>query len=215
MVTIIDYDIGNLRNVQKAFEYHGCKADISSDPEEISAASILVLPGVGHFQHGMDNLEKTGIDKLIRQKVLTEKTPILGICLGIQLLSETGYEDGERKGLGLLPMESKPLKITDRRYRSPHIGWNSVEISPNAKLFNNVPNFADFYFVHSYAVEVTNPDIISSQCTYNDTFVSSVEYKNIFATQFHPEKSQVFGLQVIKNFIDISTNTAKTSSPRN
>jgi glutamine amidotransferase len=215
MVTIIDYDAGNLRNVQKAFEYHGCEARISSRLEEIDEATTLVLPGVGHFQHGMDNLEKTGLDDLIRKKVLEEQTPILGICLGIQLLSEVGYEDGERQGLGLLKMESKPIKISDKKYRSPHIGWNSVEILPSAKLFQGVPDSADFYFVHSYAVEVSNPDIISSRCTYDETFVASVEYKNIYATQFHPEKSQIFGLQVIKNFIDISKESGVTNSPVN
>ncbi len=204
MITIIDYDIGNLRNVQKAFEFNKAEAKISNSLSEIDKATALVLPGVGHFHHGMENLEKTGMDKLICKKVVEDKIPILGICLGMQLLSKTGHENGERPGLGLLDMETKSMQVIDSEIRIPHMGWNSVEIVEEAKLFRGIPNFTDFYFVHSYSIQTSRSDIVSSKCSYGQDFVSSVEYGNIFATQFHPEKSQLFGMQIINNFIDIA-----------
>lgn len=207
MITIIDYDIGNLRNVQKAFEFNKAEARITNRFDEIDRATALVLPGVGHFHHGMENLEKTGMDKLICKKVLEDGIPILGICLGMQLLSKTGYENGERPGLGLLEMETKSMQVTSSEIRIPHMGWNSVEIADEARLFRGIPNFTDFYFVHSCAVQTSRSDIVSSRCSYGQDFVSSVEIGNIYATQFHPEKSQMFGLQIINNFVDIANES--------
>mgnify|MGYP004008822451 FL=1 len=125
----------------------------------------------------------------------------------MQLLSKTGYENGERPGLGLLEMETKSMQVTSSEIRIPHMGWNSVEIADEARLFRGIPNFTDFYFVHSCAVQTSRSDIVSSRCSYGQDFVSSVEIGNIYATQFHPEKSQMFGLQIINNFVDIANES--------
>ena len=203
MVTIINYKSGNLRNVQKVFESFGCKASISSSVDDIIKSSGLVLPGVGHFHDGMQNLEDLGLVQAIKDAVLVRKVPILGICLGMQLMSIFGYEGGKTPGLSLLQMECKDLVLEDRSLRIPHIGWNSININTSSKLLKGIPNKSDFYFVHSYAVESKDVSIISSTSNYGKKFISSIESHNIFATQFHPEKSQKYGKVLIKNFIDI------------
>lgn len=203
MITIINYNAGNLRNVQKVFELHGCESTISSSKDDILKSCGLVLPGVGHFHDGLKNLEDLGIVQSIQDTVLKNKTPILGICLGMQLFSNVGYEGGKINGLGLLQMECKKLEIDDGSLRLPHIGWNSISKKCNSKLLKDVPDNSDFYFVHSYAVDTNDNSLVSSTSNYGKEFISSVEFENIFATQFHPEKSQKYGQIIIKNFIDI------------
>ena len=203
MVTIINYNAGNLRNVQKVFELHGCLANISSSADDIIKSSGLVLPGVGHFHDGMKNLENLGLVQAIQDVVLIKKIPILGICLGMQLMSLVGYEGGEKSGLSLLQMKCKHLEIGDTSLRIPHIGWNSINVNSSSRLLKGVPDKSDFYFVHSYAVQTKDNSLVSSTTNYDKQFISSVEYGNIFATQFHPEKSQKYGQILIKNFIDI------------
>ena len=202
MIAIVDYNAGNLRNVQKAFEFHGCGAQITNSPRDIVNAKAIVLPGVGHFKHGMENLEKFEIVDIIKNEVLSNKKPILGICLGMQLFSDYGYEGGKTEGLGLLRMETVEFPVMSQ-YRIPHIGWNSVKVLKDNTLFSNINSGADFYFVHSYVVRASNPSVVSSTCMYGTEFVSSIELENIFATQFHPEKSQRYGRIIIKNFINM------------
>jgi len=206
MITIINYDAGNLRNVEKVFELYGEGTNISSSVDEIYNSKALVLPGVGHFNDGMKNLENLGLISCIQEVVLKKKTPILGICLGMQLMANVGSEGKKRAGLCLLPMNCKHLKITDNSLRIPHIGWNSIKINSTSILLRGIPDNSDFYFVHSYAVQTKEKLLISSTSTYGNPFISSVEYENIFATQFHPEKSQKYGQFIIKNFIDIVHN---------
>lgn len=204
MITIINYDAGNLRNVQKIFNLYGCEAKISCSQDEVIKSRALVLPGVGSFKDGMKNLEKLNLVKPIQEAVLDKKIPILGICLGMQLFSKVGYEGGKKLGLGLLDMECLPLKFDSKKFRIPHIGWNSIIIDSSSKLLKGIPDRSDFYFVHSYAVQTMNKAIISSKSNYGINFVSSIEFDNIYGTQFHPEKSQRYGKKIIKNFIEIS-----------
>ena len=205
MVTIINYDAGNIKNVQKIFSLFGCDSSIVSSPDEINNSRALVLPGVGSFKDGMENLKKLDLIDSLRYSILEKKTPILGICLGMQLFSKVGYEGGKTRGLGLLEMECHPIK-TDKKIRIPHIGWNSIDINPASKLLKNIPKCSDFYFVHSYAVQTKNKSIISSKVNYGGDIISSIEFENIYATQFHPEKSQRYGKRIVKNFIKLIEN---------
>ena len=203
MVTIINYDAGNIKNVQKIFSLLGCDSNISSSSDVINNSKALVLPGVGSFKDGMENLEKLDLIKTIRYLVLEKKIPILGICLGMQLFSKVGFEGGKTLGLNLLEMECHPIKTNKKKYRVPHIGWNSININPSSKLLKGVHDGSDFYFVHSYAVQTENKSLISSNVSYGSDIISSIEFENIYATQFHPEKSQRYGKKVIKNFIKV------------
>jgi imidazole glycerol-phosphate synthase subunit HisH len=206
MITIIDYNAGNLRNVQKVFDLYDCETKISSFANDINNSTGLVLPGVGHFQDGMINIENFNLVNTIQDAVLKKKIPILGICLGMQLMSSVGHEGEKQFGLGLLQMECKPLEISNNSLRVPHIGWNSININHSSRLLKSVPNKSDFYFVHSYAVQTKDDSIVSSTSIYGKKFISSVESGNIFATQFHPEKSQKYGQIIIKNFINLVNN---------
>lgn len=200
-VVIIDYDSGNLRNVQKAFESLGYPSIISNSVKDIVTSDVMILPGVGAFHDGMDVIEKLELSHAIRQQVLKNKKPILGICLGMQLFAKEGFEGGKRPGLGLLPMVVDRLCSEEQGCRLPHIGWNNVKASSKSILFNGIQENPDFYFVHSYCVISEEETIVSGVAHYGHTFIAAVEYENIFATQFHPEKSQRYGLQVLKNFM--------------
>lgn len=201
-ITIIDYDAGNLRNVQKAFEHLGYPANITKSPENIVGADALVLPGVGAFHDGMDMLERLNLVDAIKRAVLDNKKPILGICLGMQLFADSGDEGGHRDGLGLLPMTIERLRSNEMGIRLPHIGWNNIRIETKSKLFDSLSANPDFYFVHSYHAVCLDEGMIKATCRYGQTFVAAVERENIFATQFHPEKSQRYGLKVLANFTD-------------
>ncbi|MCX6074646.1 MAG: imidazole glycerol phosphate synthase subunit HisH [Campylobacterales bacterium] len=206
-IVIIDYKMGNLRSVQKAFEHIGTKAVISNDPEVIQNASKLVLPGVGAFKDAMHNLSSLGLIDLLNDEVIRKKKYFLGICLGMQLIASKSYEFGETKGLGWIDAEivrfdfsahEHPLKI-------PHVGWNSASYVNPSPLFEHIPDNSDFYFVHSYFFQ-GDKRYVSSTTDYGIDFISSVHKENIFATQFHPEKSQTHGLQIIKNFVDLKSD---------
>ena len=201
MTVIIDYGLGNLASVAKAFEKAGDKVVISSDNNLISKADHLVLPGQGAFSDGINNIRKLKLDKIIYQQVLKEKKPILGICLGMQLMADKGYENGERQGLGLI--EGETVKInTSANIRLPHIGWDDVNIKKKSPLFSDIPDNSDFYFLHSYYLIPSNKSLIVATCTYGQKFVVSAQKGNIFATLFHPEKSHEFGIKLIKNFLE-------------
>lgn len=209
ITVIIDYDAGNLRNVQKAIEFLGYQSLISNRIEEIGRAEILILPGVGQFYHGMKALEALSLCGVLERKVVQEKTPLLGICLGMQLLAKEGTEGGRHLGLGFINGTVQKLDSNQKGLRLPHIGWNDVVAKKASILFSGIPEHPDFYFVHSYQL-VCEEAVVSATCEYGRPFPAAIEKDNIFATQFHPEKSQRYGLQILKNFLTCSENVIRT-----
>lgn len=201
-VVIIDYKMGNLRSVQKAFEMIRCNAIVSNDIETIKNANKLVLPGVGAFKDGMKHLTDLNLISILNQKVLEERTPILGVCLGMQLFSKKSYEYGETKGLGWIDAEVVKFEFDTQNLKIPHVGWNEVYQKNENILFTNIKDSHDFYFVHSYYFK-PNEDVTIGTTEYGFEFTSVVNKDNIFATQFHPEKSQSAGLQLLKNFMQL------------
>lgn len=200
-VAIVDYKAGNLRNVQKAVEHLGYFSYIAQDGAALADAGAIILPGVGAYSQGMENLMHAGLVDAIRHEALEKGKPLLGICLGMQLLGTLGFEGGEIPGLGLLPMTVPRFDTSACGVRLPHIGWNSVDIEPKTVLFKGVPQGTDFYFVHSYHVVCSDESMVAARCDYCYPFVAAVEHGNIYATQFHPEKSQRYGLKVLENFL--------------
>jgi glutamine amidotransferase len=200
MIAIIDYGMGNLRSVQKGFEHVGREAVVTSDPKTILSASKVVLPGVGAFPDCMRNLEQYGLIDAVRRAIESGK-PFLGICLGLQLLFTESEEFGISKGLDIIKgrvirfkgPEFKDLKV-------PHIGWNSVSIKRRPPALQDVPDNSHVYFVHSFHVVPDDKNIIATTTSYGIEFVSSIWKDNIFAAQFHPEKSQALGLLILKRF---------------
>lgn len=198
-IAIVDYQMGNLRSVQKALEHVGCKAHVTCDPEEVAKAEKLILPGVGAFGDAIRELEARDLTAPITESIRAGK-PFLGICLGLQMLFEVGLEGGEHAGLGLLGGRVERFPPSDE-LKVPHMGWNQVLIDkPDCPLLKDVPQSAYFYFVHSYYVVPSDPCVRWLDCEYGIRFCAAVWRDNLFATQFHPEKSQVHGLQILKNF---------------
>jgi glutamine amidotransferase len=203
-VTIVDYGMGNLWSVQSALSYLGYGAKVSSDPDEILQADSLLLPGVGSFRKAMISLQQKGIDQAITEAVLLKGRKILGICLGMQLMGLNSSEDGRTVGLGLINSEVDKFDLEEiGPNKLPHIGFDLVRRQPGAQLFNGLPNAADFYFVHSYRMLPIGLNGKSATCHYGIEFLAAYEQDNIFATQFHPEKSQTNGLILLKNFLAI------------
>lgn len=196
-IVIINYGIGNLRSVQKAFKRAGGNAEISADVEKIKNADKLVLPGVGHFKEGMDKLKKSNLIDALNYHVLIEKKPILGICLGMQLMTEYS-EEGEIEGLKWVKAESKKFNVS---LKVPHIGWNTNHFK-NSLLMNGLTNEDEFYFTHSYYVETNKKHDNLLYTDYEKKFVSGFSFGNIHGVQFHPEKSHESGIKLIKNFIN-------------
>ncbi|VAX21383.1 Imidazole glycerol phosphate synthase amidotransferase subunit [hydrothermal vent metagenome] len=202
-IVIVDYDVGNLRSVQKGLEKAGASAKISRDKEDISSATALVLPGVGAFAECMKNLGLYDLLDPVRDFISSGR-PFLGICVGYQLLFEESEEFGHCKGIGAL--KGKCVKFDSNGasgFKIPHMGWNKVDFVKPGRLFKGVPDGSDFYFVHSF-YPVPEEEITISTTNYGVDFASSVEKGNIFATQFHPEKSQRAGLKVLENFSKLS-----------
>ncbi len=201
MITIIDYDAGNIRSVEKAFIHLGQEVRITRDRDEILSASHVVLPGVGSFGDAMQHLKAYHLISTIYD-VIDKKTPFLGICLGQQLLFENSDESKGVTGLGVLPGDI--LKIpSGNGLKIPHMGWNSLTVDPNARLFKGLEKDPYVYFVHSYYLKAKNRSDIAAQTFYNVAIDASVEHDNIFACQFHPEKSSQSGLKILKNFTEI------------
>lgn len=197
-IAIIDYDAGNLRSVEKAFAHLGTKAFITRSPQEILQADAVVLPGVGAFGDAMEKLHRYGLVEVIRQSVKSGQ-PFLGICLGLQLLFEKSEESAGVEGLGVLPGEVVRIPAAPG-LKIPHIGWNSLKIREGAKLFAGIPKEAYVYFVHSYYLRAKNGQDVAAVTEYGVQIHASVEHKNVFACQFHPEKSGELGLAILKNF---------------
>lgn len=199
MIAIIDYDAGNIKSVQKAFEYVGEDVLLTRDASKILSADKVVLPGVGSFGDAMQKLNEYDLVGVINE-VIDKGTPFLGICLGMQLLFERSEESPGVSGLGILKGEI--VKIPDKEgYKIPHIGWNSLALKNNASLFDGVEGEPYVYFVHSYYLKADDRDVVAATCDYTTTMDVSVEKDNIFGCQFHPEKSSDLGIEIIKNFL--------------
>jgi glutamine amidotransferase len=202
MITIIDYGAGNLGSIQNMIKKTGFKAIISNKEEDILNADRLILPGVGSFDFGMTQLKNSGLIESINKKVIELKTPILGICLGLQLFTDKS-EEGHMKGLSWFKAETVKFNFSNNiNLKIPHMGWNQIKIMKESRLFENLPNESRFYFVHSYHLKCLEINDSLIQTHYGYDFVSGLEKDNIVGVQFHPEKSHKFGMQIFNNFIN-------------
>ena len=201
MITIIDYDAGNIKSVEKACQYLGQEIRITRDRDEILEASHVILPGVGAFGDAMRHLKEYHLIQTIYD-VVEKKTPILGICLGQQLLFERSDESKGVNGLGILPGEIREIPPAPG-LKIPHMGWNSLDIRPGARLFKGIEGNPYVYFVHSYYLKAKRPEDVAARTWYSVDVDASVESGNVFACQFHPEKSSHTGLQILKNFMEM------------
>ncbi|MCD4780263.1 MAG: imidazole glycerol phosphate synthase subunit HisH [Candidatus Omnitrophica bacterium] len=203
MIVIVDFGMGNLRSIQHKLEKAGVESRISSEVNVIKEAHKIILPGVGHFATGMKNLIQFKLIDILNEKILQEKVPILGICLGMQLFTQHS-EEGRQSGLGWI--KAKAIKFEydqNNNLRVPHVGWNKIALKKDSTLFNRVNVEHRFYFTHSYYVSCESMDDVIATTTYGIEFVSVIQKDNIFGTQFHPEKSHLNGFEIIKNFIRI------------
>lgn len=201
MITIIDYDAGNIKSVEKAWQYLGQEIRITRDRDEILEASHVILPGVGAFGDAMRHLKEYHLIQTIYD-VVEKKTPFLGICLGQQLLFERSDESKGVNGLGILPGEIREIPPAPG-LKIPHMGWNSLDIRPGARLFKGIEGNPYVYFVHSYYLKAKRPEDVAARTWYSVDVDASVESGNVFACQFHPEKSSHTGLQILKNFMEM------------
>jgi glutamine amidotransferase len=201
MIAILDYGIGNLRSIYNMLKKVGVESTITSDPEIIQKADKYLLPGVGSFDHGIISLRNSPFFKIMEKEVLENKKPILGICLGMQLLSHSS-EEGKEKGLGWIDAKTVKFNLEDKKIPIPHMGWNEVTTGTSNTIFNNLEKNR-FYFVHSYHVVCANDSNILATSNYGQLFTCSVSKGNIYGVQFHPEKSHRFGMQLLKNFGEI------------
>lgn len=203
-IKIIDYGMGNIQSVKNAFEHLNCSVEITDDPNDLKNADGLILPGVGAFGQAMFNLKGKNLTNPLKDAVLESNIPILGICLGMQLLSDKSDERGLNRGLSLIPGEI--CKIPDLKdYRLPHVGWSNVEIRNKAPLFSNIADNSCFYFVHSYRF-MCDPKYVAATAEYGHSINAVVQNGHIFGVQFHPEKSQRKGFHLINNFIEFVKN---------
>jgi glutamine amidotransferase len=203
-VTIIDYGMGNIWSVISALKYLNCEVEVSSDPSVVKSARTLLLPGVGSFRKAMNSLQSLQLDEVIIDSVQGSGRKILGICLGMQLMGSKSTEDGETTGLNLIPTSVEEFSVDDvGTNKIPHIGFDQVSCPADSKLFQGIPENPDFYFVHSFRMEPANLPGKLATCNYGKDFLAAYENENVFATQFHPEKSQTNGLMLLKNFLAI------------
>lgn len=202
-VVIVDYGAGNLASVAAAVEKVGYSATVSGDPAVIKSADKLILPGVGAFGDGMKLLAERGLVDALNSAVLTLKTPILGICLGFQLIANKSDEFGEHQGLGWIDADVVRMTPDDDSLRIPHVGWNELYQTKPSPLFDGIEDGTLFYYVHSYQLKPTSGDVVIGECDYGGRFVAAVQQDNIFAVQFHPEKSQLGGLALLKNYLKL------------
>jgi glutamine amidotransferase len=200
MLAIIDYGMGNLGSVKRKFSLFGVDTVITSSLQDIVTADKLILPGVGHFQKAVENLKQLKLWDILNEMVLIKKKPVLGICLGMQLMAKRS-EEGGAEGLGWIDAEVVKFQVKDKvKYKVPHIGWNQIVKIKESKLMNEIPDLSEFYFVHSYHFRCNNPEDILNETEYETNFVSAVEKENIFGVQYHPEKSHGAGELLLKNF---------------
>lgn len=202
-IIIINYGMGNLNSVKKKVELLGIDAFISNHPSDISNAEKLILPGVGHFQKAVENIKDLKLWDVLNKTVLIKKKPILGICLGMQLMAKQS-EEGFEKGFCWFDADVVKFQVNDNlTYKIPHTGWNQIRKVKDSILMRNIPNLSEFYFVHAYHFKCNNPSDILNETDYEYRFTSAVEKENIFGVQYHPEKSHDIGVTLLKNFINL------------
>lgn len=201
-IVVIDYGMGNIRSVVNKIQRAGHKAIVSYENSVIQNADKLILPGVGHFLNGMQKLRERNIIDVLNEKVINQKVPILGICLGMQLFTNSS-EEGNTEGFGWLDAETVKFNLSDIRHKIPHIGWNSIDQKKESPLLNAITNDKCFYFVHSYHLRCNEVSDILTTTFYGYEFVSAVQKENIFGTQFHPEKSHEWGEKLLNNFLNL------------
>lgn len=205
MVAIIDYDAGNIKSVEKAFEYLGEQTLVTRDPKEIYKGDHVVLPGVGAFGDAVNRIREYGLEEVIKE-VVKREVPFMGICLGQQLLFDESDESENASGLGILRGKIKLIPSSDKSgntYKIPQIGWNNLKFPKKGRLFKGIDEDAYVYFVHSYYLCADDRDIVTATTSYGVTIDASVESGNVFACQFHPEKSSEVGMQILKNFLSV------------
>lgn len=200
VITIIDYNMGNLASIVGAFKSLGISCRVSSSPKDIVTSDRIILPGVGSFKKAMDVIKERGIDEALNTLTNIHERPLLGICLGMQILASRGEEGGGAQGLGLIEGEVRRFNLEDKSLKIPHVGFNEVVASKKCKMFESLSDSPDFYFVHSYFMACANREDVSGVTTYGSTFDTAVEKGNIWGCQFHPEKSQKNGLMILENF---------------
>lgn len=202
-IGIVDYGINNLFSVKGAVEKAGGKAIATSDHVKLRKIGKLILPGVGSFGQGMENLRRAGLVELLQNLVIDRQVPILGICLGAHLMLEGSCESPDVPGLGWIKGEVLPLEAVKGNRRTQHVGWNEVIQRQNVLLWEDIPDNTDFYFVHGYHMVPTEKKVICADFSFERRYCAAIHKDNIYATQFHPEKSQLFGLQLVRNFLSI------------
>lgn len=211
MITIVDYGLGNLGSVANMLRRIGVRSQITSEAPKIASAEVLILPGVGHFDTGMRNIVERGLREVLDQRVLEAKVPVLGICLGMQLLGR-GSEEGSAAGLGWVEAYARKLAFAPEvRLPVPHMGWNEVAPVDLRMFEGHEPGRSRFYFVHSFHVVCTNTQDVAARATYGFEFTSALRHQNIWGVQFHPEKSHSFGMQLLKNFVAWSKESPRVS----
>jgi len=203
MIAIVDYDAGNIKSVEKALILLGEDVVVTRDKDTILNADGVILPGVGAFGDAMDKLNSYGLSDVLRE-VAAKNIPFLGICLGLQLMFESSEESPNAVGLGIL--KGKVVRLPEVGLKIPHIGWNNLKYPNKGRIFKDIPEDTYVYFVHSYYLQAADESIVTATSEYAATIHASVEQGNIFATQFHPEKSSDMGLKMLKNFVDIANN---------
>lgn len=201
MIGIVDYGLGNILSVYHALETVGADVAICTHPKELIGVERIVLPGVGAFRDCMANLTARGFVEALETAVLGQGKPILGICLGMQAMARCSFEGGEYQGLGWVESDVVGLKPADSSLRVPHIGWNDIQYQQDSPLFKGLPPLPDFYFVHSFYMKCDHESDVAATCDYGGIVTAAIRKENIFATQFHPEKSQDYGLRVLENFL--------------
>lgn len=202
MIGIIDYGVGNLLSVYNALDWIGAEAELCTDPARLADYERLILPGVGAFHMCMDSLEESGFHQPLEEAVFERRKPILGICVGMQIMATHGYEDGQHDGLGWFNADVIRLEPDSVDMRVPQIGWNNVAFAPESPLFASIRPGSDFYFVHSYYMEPRSEEVVIARTDYGGAITAAVQQDNIFAVQFHPEKSQDNGLLLLENFVN-------------
>jgi imidazole glycerol-phosphate synthase subunit HisH len=193
--------MGNIRSILRKVSQSGHEGFVSAELNIIKSANKLILPGVGHFLNGINKLKEKNLVDILQEKILVEKTPILGICLGMQLMTSFS-EEGNVPGLGWINAETIKFQLNDIRHKVPHMGWNSIVKKKNSPLLKNIPENSHYYFVHSYHVKCNDAEDILTTTCYGYEFVSAIQKENIFGTQFHPEKSQEWGARILFNFLN-------------
>lgn len=202
MIIIINYNLGNPKSIKNMLAYLGVESIISADPASIAMAERLILPGVGHFQHGMQQLVQLGLVDILKREVLEKRKPILGICLGMQLLTKHS-EEGNVDGLSFIDAKTTKFQLQDTNFKVPHMGWNTVTFHKESALLNSISDQPRYYFVHSYFVDCARQEDILCTTHYGQDFVSGFQQDNIYGLQFHPEKSHKYGMELLTNFCRI------------